>query len=66
MLLAPAYQIEVAVEWSRYKTMQLLPDEEIEPLALLQLANGNHRTALISTVRVKNVLGDIRTNCGNL
>lgn len=66
MLLALAYQIEVAVEWSRYKTMQLLPGEEIEQPAPRQLATENHRTALISTVRVINVLVDIRTNRGSL
>jgi hypothetical protein len=40
--------------------------EEIEQLATGQLPAEDHRTALIGAVGMKNVLGDIQTNCDSL
>lgn len=39
--------------------------KKVEQLGSRQLATENHRTALVSAVRMKNVLGDIQTDCGN-
>jgi hypothetical protein len=40
--------------------------EELEQLCSRQLAAENHRTPLVSAMRMENVLGDIQTDCGNL
>ncbi|NIJ21070.1 hypothetical protein FHS95_002762 [Sphingomonas naasensis] len=39
--------------------------EEVEQLAATQLPAEHHRAALISATGMKNVLGDIQTDCGN-
>jgi hypothetical protein len=43
-----------------------LTGEKVEQFAPFELATENHRTALISAMRMKNVLGDIQTDCDNL
>jgi hypothetical protein len=42
-----------------------LTGEELEQLGSRQLAAEDHRTALVSAVRMKNVLGDIETDCAS-
>lgn len=43
-----------------------LTGEEVQQLAPRQLPTEHHRTALVGAVRMKNVLGDIQTDCDNL
>jgi hypothetical protein len=43
-----------------------LASKELEQLGPGQLATEHHRAALVSAMRVENVLGDIQTNGGNL
>jgi len=43
-----------------------LASKELEQLGTGQLPTEHHRAALVSAMRVENVLGDIQTNGGNL
>jgi hypothetical protein len=43
-----------------------LTGDEVEHLASRQLSAESHCAALVGAMRMKNVLGDIQTDCANL
>ena len=57
--------MRAAARFERHNTCRLA-NEKIEQLPPRELATEDHGTAFVSAVRMKNVLGDIQTNCGNL
>lgn len=56
--------MRAAARFKPYNTSRLT-DEELEKLGLGQLATEHHLPALVGAVRMKYVLGDIQTDCGN-